>query len=95
MITGFTIKEVSYHGTVVEYHDDRGISKSFNLIPPIDRDGNPLSIEALRREIARCAPNLDTEYSQISENSTKLKFVLNIGEKYTLTQSEIDNWDIM
>jgi hypothetical protein len=95
MITGFTIKEVSYHGTVVEYHDDRGISKSLNLIPPISKDGEPMSIAALRKEIARCAPNLDTEYSQISENSTKLKFVLNIGEKYTLSQSEIDNWDIM
>ncbi len=95
MITGFTIKEVSYHGTVVEYHDDRGISKSFNLIPPIDKDGNPLSIEALRREIARCAPNLDAEYTEISTNAANIKFALNIGEKYTITQHEIDNWDIL
>ena len=95
MITGFTIKDVSYHGTVVEYHDDRGISKSFNLIPPIDKNGNALTVEGLKREIARCAPNLDSDYEQVIQNVEKMKFVLNVGEKYTLTQYEIDNWDII
>lgn len=95
MITGFTIKDVSYHGTVVEYHDDRGISKSFNLIPPIDKNGVPLTVEDLKREIARCAPNLDSEYEELQNNLNKLNFCLNVDEKYELTQNEIDNWDIM
>lgn len=95
MITGFTIKEVSYQGTLVEYHDDRGISKTYNLLPPMDKEGNNLSIEALRREIARCAPNLDDDYNRISKVAEKMEFILNIGEKYPLSQYEMDNWDIM
>jgi hypothetical protein len=95
MITGYTIKDVSYHGTVVEYHDDRGISKSFNLIPPINKDGTPITEKGLKREIARCAPNLDEEYNQLMQRKETIKFVLNIDERYTITQSEIDNWDIL
>lgn len=95
MITGFTIKEVSYHGTVVEYHDDRGISKSLNLIPPISKDGEPITETSLRREIARCTPNLDTEYEEISKLAKDMRFVLNIGEKYSLSQDEIENWQLI
>jgi hypothetical protein len=95
MITHFTIKEVNYHGTLVEYHDDRGVSQTFNLMPPVNKDGENLSLEALKREVARCAPNLDNEYTRISESAKIINFQMNIGERYVLTQEDMDNWDLL
>lgn len=92
MINGFIIKEANYHGLLVEYIDDRGVSRVFNLIPPISKDGLPLTEIQLIREIARCAPNLDDYYQQVSSDSTNIKLALEIGKTYSLTQDQIQNW---
>ena len=72
--------------------DDRGVSRTFNLIPPISKDGLPLTEIELTREIARCAPNLDDYYQQVSSDSTNVKLALQIGKTYSLTQDQIQNW---
>ena len=90
MITGYTIKGAGPTGMLVEYHDDRGVSYTLNLAPPLDDMGKPLSKAALESEILRHTAYLPERIDTLVIELKSITPATAVGFKVSVTPEQLE-----